>query len=49
MDLTNTPGAYRVTQGPKLVPDKMNLYNSSSPLFILVAPTLMAYGELPGE
>ena len=49
MELTDSPGAYRATQGPKLVPLKNEIYNSSSPFTIFVAPTLMASGELPGE
>ena len=49
MDLTDIPGAYSVTQGPKLVPSKNVKYNLSSPPSISVAPTLMACGEFPGE
>ena len=49
MDSISCPGAYRATQGPKLVPLKKLSYNLSSPSSIAVAPTLMAWGELPGE
>ena len=42
MELTNSPGAYNATQGPKLVPLKNVAYNLSSISSVLVAPTLMA-------
>ena len=49
MELTDSPGAYSATQGPKLVPLNNVLYNLSSPSSVFVAPTLMTCGELPGE
>ena len=49
MELTDCPGAYSVTQGPKLVETIGLTYNLSSLSSILVAPTLMAHGEFPGE
>ena len=49
MEMTDSPGAYSVIQGPKLVPPNDVAYNLSSPSSVFVAPTLMACGELPGE
>ena len=49
MELTDSPGAYSATQGPKLVPLNDMAYNLSSPSSVFVAPTLMTFGELPGE
>ena len=49
MELTDSPGAYSATQGPKLVPLNEVAYNLSSPSSVFVPPTLMTCGELPGE
>jgi len=49
--ITDCPGAYRLTQGPKLDPMKKFPYCNSLSFSRsnFVAPTLMTLGEFPGE